>query len=181
MTAARDLADRFHQRWLTENPFSASMYGIPGYDDLVPDESEEGAQAWRAEVEGFLAEGDAIDPGPLTAAIAARQVGRPRSNPNPDAVIRMAPVPAMPHAARRPATDKVTTRLSSVTRPSKRFCRAIAGRETSRRSTPVTATRTREAMEEAEVDSFHRPRGLAGLEMGSTKLAALAMNAQTKR
>ena len=68
MTAARDLADRFHQRWLTENPFSASMYGIPGYDDLMPDESEEGAQAWRAEVEGFLAEGDAIDPAPLTPA-----------------------------------------------------------------------------------------------------------------
>ena len=56
MTSARDLADRFHQRWLTENPFAASMYGIPGYDDLMPDESEEGAQAWRAEVEGFLAE-----------------------------------------------------------------------------------------------------------------------------
>jgi uncharacterized protein (DUF885 family) len=68
MTAARDLADRFHQRWLTENPFSASMYGIPGYDDLMPDESEEGAQAWRAEVEGFLAEGDAIDPAPLSPA-----------------------------------------------------------------------------------------------------------------
>ena len=68
MTAARDLADRFHQRWLTENPFSASMYGIPGYDDLMPDESEEGAQAWRAEVEEFLAEGDAIDPGPLAPA-----------------------------------------------------------------------------------------------------------------
>ena len=59
MTSARDLADRFHQRWLTENPFSASMYGIPGYDDLMPDESEEGEQAWRAEGEGFLAEGDA--------------------------------------------------------------------------------------------------------------------------
>jgi uncharacterized protein (DUF885 family) len=68
MTAARDLADRFHQRWLTENPFAASTYGIPGYDDLMPDESEEGEQAWRAEVEGFLAEGDAIDPGPLPPA-----------------------------------------------------------------------------------------------------------------
>ena len=42
MTAARDLADRFHQRWLAENPFSASVYGIPGYDDLMPDESEQG-------------------------------------------------------------------------------------------------------------------------------------------
>jgi uncharacterized protein (DUF885 family) len=68
MTAARDLADRFHQRWLTENPFSASMYGIPGYDDLMPDESEEGEQAWRSEVEGFLTEADAIGPEPLTPA-----------------------------------------------------------------------------------------------------------------
>jgi uncharacterized protein (DUF885 family) len=70
MTAARDLADRFHHRWLAENPFAASMYGIPGYDDLVPDESEEGRQAWRAAVEQFLREADAIDPGPLTLAEA---------------------------------------------------------------------------------------------------------------
>jgi uncharacterized protein (DUF885 family) len=70
MTLARDLADRFHHRWLTENPFAASMYGIPGYDDLVPDESEEGVQAWRAAVEKFLREADAIDPGPLTLAEA---------------------------------------------------------------------------------------------------------------
>src|SRR5260370_8485210 len=68
MTAARDLADRFHQRWLTENPFAASMYGIPGYDDLMPEESEEGEQAWRAEAGRFLGEADAIDPGPLTRA-----------------------------------------------------------------------------------------------------------------
>ena len=66
MTSARDLADRFHQRWLEENPFSATMYGIPGYDDLVPDESEEGEQAWRAEVEQFLLEADAIDREQLT-------------------------------------------------------------------------------------------------------------------
>jgi uncharacterized protein (DUF885 family) len=70
MTPARDLADRFHHRWLTENPFAASMYGIPGYDDLVPDESEEGGRAWRAAVEQFLREADAIDPGPLTLAEA---------------------------------------------------------------------------------------------------------------
>src|ERR1700723_1775221 len=70
MTAARDLADRFHERWLAENPFSASTYGIPGYDDLMPDESEEGARAWRAEVEGFLTEAGAIDPEPLTPADA---------------------------------------------------------------------------------------------------------------
>jgi len=70
MTPARDLADRFHQRWLEANPFAATMYGIPGYDDRVPDESEEGAQAWRAEVAQFLGEADAIAPEPLTPADA---------------------------------------------------------------------------------------------------------------
>ena len=29
---------------------AATIYGIPGCDDLVPDDSEEGAQACRAEV-----------------------------------------------------------------------------------------------------------------------------------
>jgi uncharacterized protein (DUF885 family) len=70
MTSARDLAGRFHHRWLEENPFAASMYGIPGYDDLVPDESVEGQQAWRAEVEQFLGEADAIARGQLTPADA---------------------------------------------------------------------------------------------------------------
>jgi uncharacterized protein (DUF885 family) len=70
MTAARDLADRFHQRWLEENPFAATMYGIPGYDDLVPDESEAGGHAWRAEVEQFLREADAIAGQRLTPADA---------------------------------------------------------------------------------------------------------------
>jgi uncharacterized protein (DUF885 family) len=75
MTAARDLADRFHARWLHANPFAATMYGIPGYDALLPDESAEGQQAWRAEAEGFLAEAEDIKRGetgraPLTPADA---------------------------------------------------------------------------------------------------------------
>ena len=70
MTSAPELADRFHRRWLEVNPFAATMYGIPGYDDLVPDESEEGQQAWRAEVEQFGREADAIARGQLTPADA---------------------------------------------------------------------------------------------------------------
>ena len=70
MTSARELADRVHRRWLEENPFAATMYGIPGYDDLVPDESEEGRAAWRAEVGRFLDEADVIAGGELTAAEA---------------------------------------------------------------------------------------------------------------
>jgi uncharacterized protein (DUF885 family) len=68
MTTARDLADRFHERWLHANPFAATSYGIPGYDHLLPDESEEGHQAWRAEAEEFLREGAAIDREQLTQA-----------------------------------------------------------------------------------------------------------------
>jgi uncharacterized protein (DUF885 family) len=70
MTAARDLADRFHQRWLAVNPFAATMYGIPGYDALLPDDSEAGQQAWRAEAAGFLDEAAAIGGAPLSAADA---------------------------------------------------------------------------------------------------------------
>jgi uncharacterized protein (DUF885 family) len=66
MTSARDLADRFHERWLGKNPFSATMYGLSGYDDLVPDESEEGRQAWRIEIEQFLAEARATAEQQLT-------------------------------------------------------------------------------------------------------------------
>jgi uncharacterized protein (DUF885 family) len=66
MTSARDLADRVHRRWLESNPFAATMYGVPGYDDLVPDESEEGRRAWRAEIGRFLAEADVIAGGRLT-------------------------------------------------------------------------------------------------------------------
>ena len=70
MSQARDLADRFHQRWLHANPFAATMYGIPGYDDLLPDSSEEGQQAWRAEAAGYLTEAAAIADGQLTPADA---------------------------------------------------------------------------------------------------------------
>ena len=68
MTSARDLADHFHRRWLEANPFTATSYGIPGYDDLVPDESETGQQAWRAEVGQFLRQAGAIARDQLTPA-----------------------------------------------------------------------------------------------------------------
>jgi len=69
-TSPRDLADRFHQRWLEENPFAATMYGVSGYDHLLPDESEAGRQAWRAEVERFGEEAATIADGPFSPADA---------------------------------------------------------------------------------------------------------------
>ena len=68
-TSPRDLADRFHQRWLEENPFAATMYGIGGYDHLLPDESEEGQRAWRAEVGRFLEQADTITPATPAEAV----------------------------------------------------------------------------------------------------------------
>jgi len=70
VTDARNLADRFHERWLHANPFAATMYGIPGYDDLLPDDSAAGQQAWRAEAERFLGEAGEIGRGELTPADA---------------------------------------------------------------------------------------------------------------
>jgi uncharacterized protein (DUF885 family) len=70
ISPATDLADRFHRRWLEVNPFTATMYGIPGYDDLVPDESEAGERAWRGEVERFGGEANAVARGELTPADA---------------------------------------------------------------------------------------------------------------
>ena len=70
MTSISDLADRLHERWLAANPFTATMYGIPGYDDLVPDESEEGRKTWRGEVGQFLGEAGAFAAEQLTPAEA---------------------------------------------------------------------------------------------------------------
>jgi uncharacterized protein (DUF885 family) len=70
MSAPRDLADRFHERWLRVHPFTATMYGIPGYDDLMPDDSAEGQQAWRAEAARFHDEAGAIGRDTLTQADA---------------------------------------------------------------------------------------------------------------
>jgi uncharacterized protein (DUF885 family) len=70
MSTPRELADRFHERWLRVHPFAASMYGIPGYDDLMPDDSAEGQQAWRAEAGRFLDEARAVDRAGLPVADA---------------------------------------------------------------------------------------------------------------
>ena len=53
--SVRALSDRFHERWLATHPFEASYYGIPGYDERVPDDSEAGGAAWRGALESILA------------------------------------------------------------------------------------------------------------------------------
>jgi uncharacterized protein (DUF885 family) len=60
MSAARDLADRFHGEWMAFHPFAANALGVPGYDHLVPDASEEGADGWAARVGQIEAEAEAL-------------------------------------------------------------------------------------------------------------------------
>jgi uncharacterized protein (DUF885 family) len=61
MPGPRQLADRFHEAWLAAHPFAATTYGIPGYDDRVPDASEAGDEAWRATVQAVLADAGQVD------------------------------------------------------------------------------------------------------------------------
>ncbi|HUY06344.1 MAG TPA: DUF885 domain-containing protein [Acidimicrobiales bacterium] len=68
MASPRELADRFHSDWLEVHPFDAANYGIPGYDDRVPDASEAGEAAWRDRVVELLGEANAIDTSKLSEA-----------------------------------------------------------------------------------------------------------------
>ena len=68
MTSPRELADRFHSNWLEVHPFDASNYGIPGYDDRVPDASEAGEAAWRDRVEELLGQAKAVDTSKMSEA-----------------------------------------------------------------------------------------------------------------
>jgi uncharacterized protein (DUF885 family) len=68
VTPVRDLADRFHNEWLAAHPFDASYYGIPGFDDRVPDDSAAGEAAWRSAVEAVLGEAHAMEETELSAA-----------------------------------------------------------------------------------------------------------------
>jgi uncharacterized protein (DUF885 family) len=54
MPSTRELAATFHDEWLRANPLEATRMGVAGYDQLLPDVSEEGEAAWQARVEEIL-------------------------------------------------------------------------------------------------------------------------------
>jgi uncharacterized protein (DUF885 family) len=68
--SVRELSDTFHERWLAINPFAATIYGIPGYDHRVPDDSEAGEATWRAELESVLDDARRADRAQLSEADA---------------------------------------------------------------------------------------------------------------
>ncbi len=61
MPGVRELADAFHERWLETHPFAASTFGVPGYDDRVPDDGEAGEASRRSELESTLVEADRLE------------------------------------------------------------------------------------------------------------------------
>ncbi|WP_177154532.1 DUF885 domain-containing protein [Actinosynnema pretiosum] len=73
MTTARELADDLFTLVLTSDPLMATLIGVPGWDDRLPDpsaEAEAGAARRAAELATRAAEGD---DDPITRAVVAQQ------------------------------------------------------------------------------------------------------------
>jgi uncharacterized protein (DUF885 family) len=70
MSATSELAERFHHDWLATHPLAASHMGVPGFDDRVPDVSEDGEAARRSELMRTVenARGLELEPGRLSDA-----------------------------------------------------------------------------------------------------------------
>ncbi|MGH9291229.1 MAG: DUF885 domain-containing protein [Acidimicrobiales bacterium] len=66
MAQVRELAERAHSDWLAAHPFQASGYGIPGYDDQAPDDSEAGDAARRSQLEASLTAAGRLDTSELS-------------------------------------------------------------------------------------------------------------------
>ena len=114
-------------------------------------------------------------------ASPARNVGRPSGQLRPDATSSTIAVAAMPPAASRPPSDNMGTCMFREMSP------ARSARCMNRRVKNVIRTDRTDAIPNS---ASHLPSDgicapyttrLAGFEIGSTKLAALAMKAQTKR
>ena len=60
------VCDRYFRAWMAADPFSATEYGVPGYDAEVPDPSLQAEAARAAELARLEAEAAAIDPAGLT-------------------------------------------------------------------------------------------------------------------
>src|SRR5665213_2994843 len=115
------------------------------------------------------------------ARTAAQHVGRPSDRPNADDVTRAAAAMANPKSASFPSTESDTGFDSTCISP------RSSSREAHRKQRKVTEIETAEGRRKI---CNHLPSGgmcwsktirLAGFEIGKTKLAALAMNAQARR
>ncbi|GAB2814323.1 DUF885 domain-containing protein [Lentzea nigeriaca] len=67
------LADEMFQACMDWSPISATMYGLPGWDDQVEDLSVEGEQALRARITDILRRTETSEEDPVTLAVIRHQ------------------------------------------------------------------------------------------------------------
>ncbi|MEU4743412.1 DUF885 domain-containing protein [Actinosynnema sp. NPDC023658] len=73
MTTARELADEMLTLVLDADPVMATLLGIPGWDDRLPDPSADGERALRARAEDVARRARAGDDDPVTRAVVVQQ------------------------------------------------------------------------------------------------------------
>ncbi|WP_158840783.1 DUF885 domain-containing protein [Saccharothrix deserti] len=73
MTTARELADELLTLVLDADPVTATLRGIPGWDDRLPDVSTDGGRALRARAEDIARRADSGDDDPVTRAVVAHE------------------------------------------------------------------------------------------------------------
>ncbi|MEU4768219.1 DUF885 domain-containing protein [Actinosynnema sp. NPDC023794] len=73
MTTARELADEMLTLVLDDDPVMATLLGIPGWDDRLPDPSAEGGRVLRARAEDIARRARAEDDDPVTRAVVVQQ------------------------------------------------------------------------------------------------------------
>ncbi|WP_367131294.1 DUF885 family protein [Saccharothrix sp. HUAS TT1] len=73
MTTARELADELLTLVLDADPVMATLLGIPGWDDRLPDPSAEGGRALRARAEDIARRARGADDDPTTRAVVVQQ------------------------------------------------------------------------------------------------------------
>ncbi|GAB2971551.1 DUF885 domain-containing protein [Saccharothrix stipae] len=73
MTTARELADEMLTLVLDADPVMATLLGIPGWDNRLPDPSADGGRVLRARAEDIARRARAEDDDPVTRAVVVQQ------------------------------------------------------------------------------------------------------------
>ncbi|MFJ6674372.1 DUF885 domain-containing protein [Actinosynnema sp. NPDC091369] len=73
MTTARELADEMLTLVLDADPVTATLLGIPGWDNRLPDPSAEGERVLRSRAEDIARRARGGDDDPVTRAVVAQQ------------------------------------------------------------------------------------------------------------
>ena len=73
MSEVEELADEFVGTWFAENPLWASLLGLPGDHDRLPDPRTEAAQRFRARYSDLAAAAESAQGDPVTRGVVVQQ------------------------------------------------------------------------------------------------------------